>query len=432
MLRFEQDGAVAIVTLDRPEARNAIDGPMAQAIEDAITRIEGDDSVMVGIVTHRATCSARAPTSRPCAAAKVTPSARHEAASPASKKRVRAKPLIAAVDGKALGGGSDRAAACDLIVASTTLADFAAARGEPQPAPTAGGVTRLTWAIPPHVALELILTAAPFDARAADLGLVSSVVAPGEALRKHAVSRMRLRPTRRWPCRGPPSRARSHHPQQRGADTALSDQEWLVIHASEDFHEGPHAFAEKRVLVAGSLTRLRQATTRAHEAATTPDAYGRACRSGVARRVDEHDMARCLVAAVRSLTNSMSSVSNGDSPGLRSTSTHTTCPKSLVGNRQAHVHDRRVLFQHLFHLFRVDLLSTAVDARSARVRAGRSRHRRAGGRSRRARSTACHRCRGTRRALLGIAVVALGRRSPSRDPTHDTGRAATGRRGRRG
>jgi len=52
MLRFEQDGAVAVVTLDRPEARNAIDGPMAQAIEDAITRIEGDAAVMVGIVTH--------------------------------------------------------------------------------------------------------------------------------------------------------------------------------------------------------------------------------------------------------------------------------------------------------------------------------------------------------------------------------------------
>ena len=52
MLRFEQDGAVTVVTLDRPEARNAIDGPMAQAIEDAITRIEDDDSLMVGIVTH--------------------------------------------------------------------------------------------------------------------------------------------------------------------------------------------------------------------------------------------------------------------------------------------------------------------------------------------------------------------------------------------
>ena len=52
MLRFEQDGGVAVITLDRPDARNAIDGPMAQAIEAAIDRLEDDDSLHVGIVTH--------------------------------------------------------------------------------------------------------------------------------------------------------------------------------------------------------------------------------------------------------------------------------------------------------------------------------------------------------------------------------------------
>ncbi len=179
MLRFEQDGAVAVVTLDRPEARNAIDGPMAQAIEDAITRIEDDDSVMVGIVTHTGNVF--------CSGADLKAVRRGEGGiirTPRGgfagiEKRVRAKPLIAAVEGKALGGGFEIALACDLIVASTD-AQFALPEVSHSLLPTAGGVTRLTWAIPPRVALELILTAAPFDAaRAAELGLVSRVVASG-------------------------------------------------------------------------------------------------------------------------------------------------------------------------------------------------------------------------------------------------------------
>ena len=85
MLRFEQDGAVAVVTLDRPEARNAIDGPMAQAIEDAITRIEGDDSLMVGIITHTGNVFCSGADLKAVGAAKAASSARREAASPASR-----------------------------------------------------------------------------------------------------------------------------------------------------------------------------------------------------------------------------------------------------------------------------------------------------------------------------------------------------------
>ena len=247
MLRFEREGAIAVFTLDRPEARNAIDGPMARAIEDGIDSLEADDSLLVGIISHTGSVFS--------AGADLKAVRRGEGAAIRTERggfagiaaRRRTKPLIAAVEGTALGGGFEIALACDLVVASTD-AVFGLPEVSHSLLPTAGGVTRLTWAIPPRIALEMILTAEAVDAtRAADLGLVSRLVEPGEALAEAlrlAASIARNAPLAVRAARRLALEAATHGDEDRLRD--LADGEWEVIHASDDFVEGPRAFAEKR------------------------------------------------------------------------------------------------------------------------------------------------------------------------------------------
>ncbi len=97
-------------------------------------------------------------------------------------RRDRVKPLIAAVDGPALAGGCEIALACDLIVASTA-ASFGLPEVKRSLVAAAGGLFRLPRALPPAVAMELILTGDPLPAeRAHAFGMVNELVAPGEAL----------------------------------------------------------------------------------------------------------------------------------------------------------------------------------------------------------------------------------------------------------
>ena len=117
---FDQKGPYAVVTINRPEARNAVNGAVAQGIEDAIDKIEADDSIWVGILTGTPPVF--------CAGADLKEiNAGNAGALQTSRggfagivTRERAKPIIAAVDGPALAGGTEIAIACDLIVALST------------------------------------------------------------------------------------------------------------------------------------------------------------------------------------------------------------------------------------------------------------------------------------------------------------------------
>jgi enoyl-CoA hydratase/carnithine racemase len=247
MLRFEREGAIAILTLDRPEARNAVDGPMAQAIEDGIDRLEADDDLLVGIITHSGTVFSAGADLKAVQRGEGSAIRTERGGFAGIERRERAKPLIAAVEGRALGGGFEIALACDLVVASTD-AQFGLPEVSHSLLPTAGGVTRLTWAIPTRIALEMILTAETIDAtRAANLGLVNRLVEPGEALaeaRRLAESIAGNAPLAVRAARRLALQAATHDDETR--IRGLADREWEVIHASEDFVEGPRAFAEKR------------------------------------------------------------------------------------------------------------------------------------------------------------------------------------------
>jgi enoyl-CoA hydratase len=184
---YESRGRVAIITLNRPEARNAVNGDVANGLEAAIDRMEDDDEVWVGVLTAN-TAGQERPVFSAGADLKAINSG--QAASLNTKHggfagfvyRDRKKPVIVAVDGLATAGGCEIVLGADLVVATTRSA-FGLAEVKRNLIAGAGGLFRLPRAIGRGPALEVILTGEPLPAeRAYQLGLVNRLVEPGQAL----------------------------------------------------------------------------------------------------------------------------------------------------------------------------------------------------------------------------------------------------------
>ena len=186
IVQFEVRGRVAVITLNRPDARNAVNGDVANGMEAAIDQMEADPDVWVGVL--RANSEGQ---ERPvfCAGADLKAINAGKSNDLNTKRggfagfvyRERNKPVIVAVDGLATAGGLEIVLACDLVVASTRAA-FGLAEVKRNLIAGAGGLFRLPRAIGQAAAMEAILTGEPFTAqRAYDLGLVSRLVEPGTA-----------------------------------------------------------------------------------------------------------------------------------------------------------------------------------------------------------------------------------------------------------
>ena len=180
---FEKTGSVAMITLDRPERRNAFNTPMSVELEAAIDRVESDDDVRAAVL--RATYSGARPVF--CAGYDLTGGIGDEHGAFTERggfggltARDRSKPLIAAVDGFAVAGGFELVLACDLVVASRR-ASFALAEVKWNLIAAAGGVVRLTRIVGRPVAMDLLLTGSELPAdRAFQLGLVSRLAEDGD------------------------------------------------------------------------------------------------------------------------------------------------------------------------------------------------------------------------------------------------------------
>jgi enoyl-CoA hydratase len=243
---YEQRGPFAVIKINRPEARNAVNGAVAQGIEDAIDQIEADDSVWVGIITGEPPVF--------CAGADLKEINAGNAGGLATAKggfggivqRERTKPIIAAVDGPALAGGTEIVLSCDLVVASTT-ATFGIPEVKRSLVAGAGGLFRLGRKIPLNIAMELTLTGDPIDAtRAHHFGLVNRLVEPGEALDAAIALAEQI-------CANAPVAVRESRKIVLEATNAPDDVGWKmsaegmgVAMRSEDFSEGLTAFIEKR------------------------------------------------------------------------------------------------------------------------------------------------------------------------------------------
>ena len=239
----ERRGNVEILTINRPEARNAINLAVATALSDALDAAEHDDGCLVVILTGADDKAFSAGMDLKAFARGEAPIT--EKGFAGITKRDFPKPIIAAVNGSALAGGFEIMLSCDLVVAASH-AKFGipeAARGL---IAGGGGLIRLAKRIPRAVALELALTAAPMDAdRALAVGLVNRVV-PGDALLSTALELAEI--SRNAPLAVKISKQVMLASIELDEDAAwkLNDSSFGTIGRSHDAMEGAIAFAEKR------------------------------------------------------------------------------------------------------------------------------------------------------------------------------------------
>lgn len=181
-IRYETSARITIITIDRPERRNAVDGPTAQALADAFRRFEADESADIAILTGAGgTFCAGADLK---AIADGTPNRTEpEGDGPMGPSRMMlSKPVIAAVEGHAVAGGLELALWCDMRVAAKTavFGVFCRRFGVPL---IDGGTVRLPRLIGQSRAMDMILTGRPVGAEEAlSIGLANRLAEPGKAL----------------------------------------------------------------------------------------------------------------------------------------------------------------------------------------------------------------------------------------------------------
>lgn len=249
-VEYDKQGNVGIITINRPDARNAVNTEVAQGIEAAIDQIEDDPEVWVGILTGARTDKGYIF----CAGADLKQMAVDPGGMSTAKggfggfvQRDRTKPVIAAVDGPALAGGTELVLAADMVVASRT-ARFGIPEVKRNLVAAAGGLFRLPRKIPRNVAMELALTGTlDFPAeRAHHFGWVNRLCEEGEALATALQLAGEI-------CENAPLAVAESRKIMIDATDQPDDYGWRVsqegivkMFTTEDFTEGLTAFAEKR------------------------------------------------------------------------------------------------------------------------------------------------------------------------------------------
>jgi enoyl-CoA hydratase len=243
-LNLWQDGDVLVLEIDRQHARNALDRETAEAIATATDLLDGLESCSVGVLAGRGGSF--------CAGMDLKAFLRGERPYVEGRgagglvERPPAKPLIAAVEGYALGLGMELVLACDLIVAARP-ARFGLPEVKRGIVARAGGLIRAPRRLPYQAAMELALTGEPIEAtRAAELGFVNRVVEEGEAVA--AAVELGARIARNGPLAVAASKQVIRSAVDLTEEEAWQAQAEIVdpVFASEDAREGARAFAEKR------------------------------------------------------------------------------------------------------------------------------------------------------------------------------------------
>lgn len=242
-----REGALTLVTINRPEAYNALNAQAHEELAEAFDAFAADDSQWVAILTGtggKAFCAGHDLKQQASGGGLVTPPSGFGGL---TARFDLAKPLIAAVDGVAMGGGFELALACDIILA-TQKSVFALPEPKVGLAALAGGIQRLPREIGLKRAMGMMLTGRRVPAQEGyELGFVTQVV-EGDILEA----------ARRWAAEilaaSPMSVRATKEAALRGLDTPLAQaltEEWdypamKAMLASQDAVEGPAAFAEKR------------------------------------------------------------------------------------------------------------------------------------------------------------------------------------------
>jgi enoyl-CoA hydratase len=239
----ERRGRVLLVTLNRPDARNAINSELAEGLLRAVDELDSDDGLTAAVVTGagRGFCSGMD--------LKAFAAGGPPKGFPKFLQDGAAKPLIAAIEGFAMAGGLELALTCDLLVA---------ARGAKLGIPEAGvglfaaggGLLRLPQRVPYGMAVEMALTADPITAEQGfDYGLVARLADPGRAVDVALGLAERI-------ARNAPLAVATSKRLIRATQGCTEEEFWALqkpqipdVFGSEDAKEGPRAFAEKRTPV---------------------------------------------------------------------------------------------------------------------------------------------------------------------------------------
>jgi enoyl-CoA hydratase len=245
-VELERRGPCAVIRINRPEARNAVNGAVAQGIEDAIDELEADDEVWVGIITGEPPVFSAGADLKEINAGNAANLQTERGGFAGIVQRERTKPIIAAVDGPALAGGTEIVLACDLVVASTT-ATFGVPEVKRSLVAGAGALFRLGRKLPFNLAMELALTGDPITAELAHHhGFVNRLVEPGQALDAAIALAEQI-------CANAPLAVRASRKVVVEATQAPDEVGWKMSMdamadavRSEDFREGLTAFIEKR------------------------------------------------------------------------------------------------------------------------------------------------------------------------------------------
>jgi len=241
---YETKDGITVITINRPEQRNAINSAVREGLREAWKRFEADKSSRVAILTAAGDKAFSAGMDLKEAAQTKLGLIPRDFIPILGDSAIVSKPVIAAVNGYAIAGGFLFAQMCDMVVASTNatfaVTEVKVGRGVPWAVP-------LAYMIPQKVMLELLLTGAPITAqRAYEIGLVNHVVPPDQLMPK-AMELARLIVA------GAPLtvaaarqivREATEHGRSKALDRAY--ELFAPVYQSEDAIEGPKAFAEKR------------------------------------------------------------------------------------------------------------------------------------------------------------------------------------------
>ena len=246
-VRYELRDGISTITIDRPEARNALNRAVREGLWAGFRRFVDDDDALVAILTatgDKVFCAGADLKEMSATGLQVPPL---DFVPQLGRNLMTDKPVIAAVNGLAYAGGFALAQMCDLCVAAET-AKFAIteakwSRGAPWAAP-------LPWMIAPRVALELLLTAEPIDAhRAYEIGLVNRVV-PLDRLQEEARA-LATCIAKNAPLSVRAGKRMVYATAERLRSESFDEAERIFepVYKSEDAQEGPRAFLEKRAPV---------------------------------------------------------------------------------------------------------------------------------------------------------------------------------------
>ena len=244
---YEVQNGVAWLTIDRPEARNALSAAVRAGLWDGVRRFDDDDAAAVLVLTgagDNAFCAGGDLAEMASAALEVPPP---DFLPQFGRNIAIDKPTIAAVNGIAYGGGFLLAQNCDLVVAAENarfaISEAKVGRGAPWAAP-------LPLLVPPRIAMQLLLTGDPIDAaRAHEVGLVNQVVPLADLHDAAQALAERIAANAPLSVRAAKKTVRLVAELPLGSAFDQAEELWAPVYRSADAQEGPAAFRDKRTPV---------------------------------------------------------------------------------------------------------------------------------------------------------------------------------------